>query len=304
MPTPFFIMGSRNLKNLLYVLPFSLIFFCFLLFPFFYSFYLSFFKITDLSNIFTGLRFVGLKNYGFVLKDKEFLYSVWLSFKYALILIPLNVAFSIVLALILRADIKINRVYRTLFFMPFVLDTFVVGVVWTILYAGRYGFLVQILKPIIPRHVYETGFLGNAVTAMPAVALAVVLKNVGFGTILYTASLNNISPDIEDAARIDGASGLKKFFYITFPLVRHTTTFLVITGIIGAFSAFSEFFAMTGGGPTVIKWGEPLGATKVSGYYLYNHISNMRLGIASATSFILLLITLTISIIYSRVVKE
>lgn len=288
----------------MFVLPFALMFFVFLLLPFFYAFYLSFFKITDFSNIFGGLEFVGFKNYLYVFKDKEFIYSILLSLKYALLMIPLNIILSIILAMALKEDIKLNRVYRTLFFMPFVLDTFVVGVVWTILYAGRYGFLVQLLKPIIPESLYNTGFLGNASTAMPAVVLAVALKNVGFGTILYTASLNNISADIEDAAKIDGARGFKKFFSITFPLVKNTTTFLVITGVIGAFSAFSEFFAMTGGGPIVEKWGEPLGATKVAGYYLYNHITNLRLGIASATSFVLLVLTLVISIIYSRATRE
>ncbi len=295
---------NQRWKNSVFVIPFSVIFFVFLLFPFFYAFYLSFFKITDLSNIFGGLKFVGFRNYEFVLRDKEFLYSVWLSFKYALLMIPLNIGLSIFLAMLLRANIKVNKLYRTLFFMPFVLDAFVVGVVWTILYAGKYGFLVQLLKPLLSTKVYNTGFLGNPSTAMPAVVFAIALKNVGFGTILYTASLNNISQDIEDAAKIDGAAGLKKFVKITFPLVRNTTTFLVITGIIGAFSAFSEFFAMTGGGPIVQRWGEPLGATKVSGYYLFNHISNLRLGVASATSFILLILTLGISILYSRATKE
>lgn len=295
---------NQRWKNSVFVIPFSVIFFVFLLFPFFYAFYLSFFKITDLSNIFGGLKFVGFRNYEFVLRDKEFLYSVWLSFKYALLMIPLNIGLSIFLAMLLRANIKVNKLYRTLFFMPFVLDAFVVGVVWTILYAGKYGFLVQLLKPLLSTKVYNTGFLGNPSTAMPAVVFAIALKNVGFGTILYTASLNNISQDIEDAAKIDGATGLKKFVKITFPLVRNTTTFLVITGIIGAFSAFSEFFAMTGGGPIVQRWGEPLGATKVSGYYLFNHISNLRLGVASATSFILLILTLGISILYSRATKE
>uniref|UniRef100_A0A7V4E3X5 Sugar ABC transporter permease n=1 Tax=candidate division WOR-3 bacterium TaxID=2052148 RepID=A0A7V4E3X5_UNCW3 len=294
----------RSVKSFLFVLPFSLVFFVFLFFPFFYAFYLSFFKVTDLSNIFENLKFVGLKNYLYVLRDKEFLYSIWLSLKYGLMLIPLNILLSISLALLLKGDLKINRLYRTLFFMPFVLDAFVVGVVWTIMYAGRYGLLVNILKPLIPASIYNTGFLGNPNTAMPAVVIAICLKNIGFGTILYTAALNNISPDIEDAAKIDGATGLKKFFKITFPLVSHTTTFLVITGIIGAFSAFSEFFAMTGGGPVVYKWGTTLGATKVSGYYLYNHIANLRLGVASATSFLLLILTLAISMIYSRLTKE
>jgi ABC-type sugar transport system permease subunit len=297
-------MGKSSFRNFLFVLPFSLVFFVFLLFPFFYALYLSFFKVTDLSNIFANLRFVGLRNYLYVLKDKEFLYSVWLSLKYGLMLIPLNIFLSITLALLLKGDLKINRLYRTLFFMPFVLDAFVVGVVWTIMYAGRYGLLVNLLKPVLLASLYNTGFLGNPNTAMLAVVVAICLKNIGFGTVLYTAALNNISPDIEDAAKIDGASGLKKFFKITFPLVSHTTTFLVITGIIGAFSAFSEFFAMTGGGPIVYKWGVPLGATKVSGYYLYNHIANLRLGIASATSFLLLILTLAISIIYSRLVRE
>jgi len=292
-----------NINAYSFILPFAFIYMVFLFLPFIYSIYLSFNQVTDFSDVFGGLSFVGLKNYLFLFRDKEFWWALVVTLYYALIIIPLNIVVSLLLAILLRKRYRLNSMYRTFFFLPFVLDAFVVGIVWTFIYAGRYGLLVNILKPLIGS-IYETGFLGNAKTVMPSVALAMTLKGAGFGMILYIAALDGIPKEVYEAAELDGATGLKKLWYITLPLIQPVTTFMVIIGIIGALSAFAEFYAMTGGGPIVYKWGTPLGMTKVTGLYLFNHFSNLRLGLAAATSFVLLVLALGLSITYSKIQRK
>lgn len=288
---------GEEVKSYFFLFPFALIFFIFLGFPFIYSFLLSFHKVTDYSNVFGGLKFIGFKHYLFLLKDIHFWWALIVSLLYAFISIPLGIFISLSLALLLRRRFPLFSIYRAAFFLPFILDAFVVGIVWTFIYAPRYGILVHLFKLMGLSLFYETGFLGNPNTALPSVVFAMALKNAGFGMILYLAALENISPEIFEAAELDGARGFKKLSHILFPLLRPITLFLVVVGVIGSLSAFAEFYAMTGGGPIVYHWETPLGATKVSGLYLFEHFSNLKLGLAAATSFSLLLISLSFSLL-------
>jgi ABC-type sugar transport system permease subunit len=287
----------EELKSYSFILPFAVIFFIFLGFPFVYAFLLSFHKVTDYSDVFGGLRFIGLKHYLFLFKDINFWWSLIISFLYASLSIPFGISISLGLALLLKRRFPLFSVYRALFFLPFILDAFVVGIVWTFIYAPRYGILVQLFKFLGFGLFFETGFLGNPNTALPSVVFAMTLKNSGFGMILYLAALENISPEIFEAAELDGARGIRKLTSILLPLLKPVTLFLVIVGVIGSLSAFAEFYAMTGGGPIVYHWGTPLGATKVSGLYLFEHFSNLKLGLAAATSFSLLIISLSFSLL-------
>ncbi len=284
---------------LLFILPFTLVFLVFLGLPFLYAFYLSFHRITNLLNILHGLKFAGLANYAYILKDPEFYWGVVASFYYGALGIPLGIAVSLGLALLVRPRLPGFQVYRTLFFLPFVLDAFVVGIVWTFLYAPRFGLLTQVLHALhlVP---LDFGVLAHPATAMPGVVVAMTLKNAGFGMVLFLAALDNIPPEILEAAEMDGATGLQRLWFVILPQLKPVMLFLVVVGIIGALSAFAEFYAMTGGGPTLFLWGKPVGATKVAGYYLFEHFSNMRVGIAAATSFLLLMLSLGISLVSMR----
>ncbi len=291
---------KEQLSSYVYIGPFLLIFLLFIGFPFIYAFFLSFHRVTTLQDVFGGLEYVGFRNYLFILKDPKFQWALIVTAYYAVLIIPLNIAFSLLLASLMRIPFKFNSIMKTGFFLPFVLDAFVVGIVWTFLLSGRFGVLTNILRPLIGEALYRQGFLGTPSTVMPSVATAMVLKGGGFGMILYLAAMQNIPKEVHEAASIDGAGGLKKFFYITFPLLKPVTTFMVITGLIGAISAFAEFYAMTGGGPTVFHFGMPQGMTKVTGLYLFDFIQTLDLGKAAALAFILLIITLSISLLYAR----
>ncbi len=295
---------KEQISSYIYIGPFLLIFLIFIGFPFVYAFFLSFHQVTSLSDVFGGLKFVGFQNYIDILKDPRFHWSLLVTIYYAALIIPMNIAFSLLLASLMRVPFKLNSVFRTGFFLPYVLDAFVVGVVWTFLLSGRFGIITNLLRPFISETIYRQGFLGTPATAMPSVATAMVLKGGGFGMILYLAAMQNIPKEVYEAASIDGASGIKKFRYITFPLLKPVTTFMVITGLIGAISAFAEFYAMTGGGPTVYKFGMPQGMTKVTGLYLFDFIQSLKLGKAAALAFILLLITLFISLLYAKLQRS
>jgi multiple sugar transport system permease protein len=150
----------------------------------------------------------------------------------------------------------------------------------------------------------EKGFLGNPLTAMPAVALANVLKGSGFGMVLYLAAMGSISPSLYEAASIDGAGGWQRFRAITFPLLKPVTLFMIIIGVIAALNAFAEIYAMTEGGPNVEVGGRALGATWVTGYYLFRTFYvSLKLGYAAAISYVLLILTLIISLINMRLFR-
>ncbi len=294
---------TRTLVYLLFILPFAAVFFVFFGFPFFYALYLSFTRVSRLFDVLSGLQFVGFQNYRVLFHDPGFLWGILASVYYAALSIPLGIAVSLGLALLLHRQGRAIEVYRTLIFLPFVLDAFVVGIVWTLIYAPKYGALALLLQ-VLGIGNPEFGVLSNPKTAMLGVVIAMTLKNAGFGMILFIAALDNISKEVLEAADLDGATGWRRVWHILLPLLKPVVLFLVVVGLIGALSAFAEFYAMTGGGPTISFLGKPVGATRVAGLYLFDHFQNLRLGLAAATSFTLLVLTLGVSWVSFRLLQR
>jgi ABC-type sugar transport system permease subunit len=197
---------------------------------------------------------------------------------------------------LLNNKLKGSSFFRTAYFMPNVLDTLVVGIIWIFIYMPG-GPLDRLLSAIGLPFFSQTGFLGNPYTAMPAVVMAMVLKSAGFGMILFLAAIQNINESVYEAADIDGASRWQQTFLITLPLVKPIILFMSVIGIISALNAFAEIYAMTAGGPYYSVGDHALGSTNLSGYYLYRTFEGARYGYAAAISYILLVITLIISAI-------
>ncbi|MEW6555845.1 MAG: sugar ABC transporter permease [Elusimicrobiota bacterium] len=297
----------ETVVSYLFLAPFLAIFSVFLLYPVFYSLYLSFRSITpttDLFNAFADMKFVGLKNYITLVNDFEFWWSLVTTGYYAVLYIPLSIGVSLVLAIILNNQLKGHSIFRSAYFLPNVLDMFVVGIIWLFIYAPHYGILDRVLTLFNITYFAEKGVLANEKTAMLGVVVALVLKNAGFGMILFLAAIQNISQSVFEAADIDGANEWQKFKHITLPLVRPIILFLVITGTIVALNAFAEIYAMTSGGPEMVVAGKTVGATKVSGYYLYRQFERMNYGDAAAISYFLLALTLVISYINAKVLHK
>lgn len=285
--------------------PFMLLFGIFLIFPIFYSFYLSFFgSPTDYSL--TNLEFVGLANYKSIMTDFQFWWSLGVTALYGVLSIPLGICASLALAMLLDNKLFGKSFFRSAFFLPNVLDMLVVGVIWTLIYAPKFGALAQITTWLMGENNFfnTTGLLGSPMTALLAVVIAMVLKGAGFGMVLFLAALQNIPEAVYEAADIDGASEWQKFTKITVPLLQPIIIFMVITGVIGSLNAFTEIYAMTSGGPQVVMGGETVGSTSVAGYYLFKQFDSGNYGYAAAISYMLLIITLGITWLQQRYVAR
>jgi ABC-type sugar transport system permease subunit len=296
---------GENLTAYAFLGPFIAIFAIFLAYPLFYSFYLSLNKVTALVNVFDNLKFVGLDNFIALFKDGLFRWSLLMTIYYAALIVPLGIAASLLLAVLLNNKLRLHKLFRTSFFLPYVLDLFVVGIVWTFIYSPHFGILTRILEVFGISYFTEQGFLGNPSTAMPAVVLVNVLKGAGFGMVLYLAALQNIPESVYEAAEVDGASWWQKITKITMPLLRPVTLFMVIVGVVAALNAFVEVYAMTSGGPSVNIAGKAYGATWVAGYYLFDTFYvRLKLGYAAAMSYVLLAIAVAVSLVNIRLLRS
>ena len=282
-----------------------ILFVVFLVFPIFYSFYLSFLGApTDFSL--ANMKFVGLANYARIITDAQFWASLCVTALYALVNIPAGIIASLGLALLLDNKLFGKSFFRSAFFLPNILDMLVVGVIWALIYAPKFGVLAQISTKFLSEDNFfnSTGLLGSPYTALLAVIFAMTLKGAGFGMVLFLAALQNIPADVYEAADIDGANEWQKFRLITVPLLKPIIFFMVITGVIGSLNAFTEIYAMTAGGPQVVIGGEAVGSTSVAGYYLFKQFDAGNYGYAAAISYIMLIITLGITYIQQKLTAK
>ena len=298
-------MAIRTTKDTIvsswFLSPFMILFLVFLVFPIFYSFYLSFLGApTDFSL--ANMKFVGLANYQRIITDWQFWSSLCVTFFYALFSIPSGIIVSLALALLLDNKLFGKSFFRSAFFLPNILDMLVVGVIWALIYAPKYGVLAQLSTYFLSENNFfnNTGLLGSPYTALLAVIFAMTLKGAGFGMVLFLAALQNIPADVYEAADIDGATEWQKFYMITVPLLKPIIFFMVITGIIGSLNAFTEIYAMTAGGPQVVIGGEAVGSTSVAGYYLYKQFDAGNYGYAAAYATILTVTTIISLLIYMK----
>lgn len=304
---------NETLIAYLFLAPFLIAFVVFLGYPIVYSLYLSFHQttvFTDWFNIFGDMRWAGFGNYSDLLfNDFEFWWSLYRTLIYALLMIPAQIIIGFFLAVLLREKLPGRDFFRGAYFMPHVLDVFVVGTIWVLIYSPNYGLLDVLLTRIGIDFFSSTGVLGNPWTALPAIAFALVLKSAGFGMILFLAAMSNIPESVYEAADIDGANFWQKHRHVTFPLVKPIILFLIITGLMGALNAFTEIYAMAAtkyaqGGPFIDAFGHTVGVTKVSGLYLYKTFEQGDYGRAAAMSFLLLIVAFTISVLNARLLRS
>lgn len=197
-------------------------------YPIFNTIYQSFFKTGDFGQ---GNIFVGLDNYINVLSGSEFWGSLLNTIKYAIIEVPFSVVLALILAVFLNRKIAFRSGYRTIFFLPMVAAPAAVAMVWKFLYNQKFGLL---------NHVFGTdiAWVSDPKTAWIAIAVIGVWSIVGYNMILFISGLQEIPHDYYEAAEIDGATGIRQFFYITIPLLSPTTFFILQTRIIGALQVF------------------------------------------------------------------
>ncbi len=327
---------KHDLRALPYIFPFLAIFAVFIGYPLFYSVWISLHRVTiysDFYDLFGTMDFVGVDNYAQLVRDPVFWWSIFLTFVYSVLTIVPGMALSLALALLLNRQIRGFGLLRSGFYLPNVFDLYVVGVIWLLIYNPGGGLFTSVLlwfsgfvDPVLlktlggarvgtvdmsgvlrgPVEIFaRTGILNNPYTTLPAIAFTMILKNAGFGMILFLTSLNSINQSIFEAADVDGASARQKLFLITLPMLRPIILFLTITGLMGTLNAFAEIYAMTDdtGGTSVNVAGVTLQSARISGYHLYKNFDQSMYGEAAAISFMLLLIALVISFLNYKVLS-
>ena len=265
----------KNWTAYLFLAPGLLHFLIFTLFAVSFAFYISFHKWNIIQP---DKPFVGFDNYVRLFQDPRFLRAVTNTLTF-MIGVPLNLAAGLAVALLLNTKVRGQAIFRTMFYIPVVTPLVVSSIIWKWVYQGDYGLLnYYLLKFGLISH--KIVWLANPDLALPALIIMMIWGGTGGTMVIFLAGLQGIPEEMYDAAKVDGANALQRLLYITIPLLRPTTFFLLITGVIGTFQIFTEVYIMTNGGP--------LNRTTTIGYYLYTKaFRELDMGYATAMAFVL-----------------
>jgi multiple sugar transport system permease protein len=247
--------------------------------------------IADAGNV----RFVGFDNYTRLLETPLFWTSLRNTFYFALVGGPLSIAVSLGAALLLNAKaVRFRTFFRTVYFAPFVTTLVAVAIVWRYLYHTRYGLLNYSLGWF---GIDPIDWLGDPHWAMPAIILLAVWKNFGYNMLIFIAGLQGIPEELYEAARIDGASAIRRFWHVTLPALGPVLLFVSVITMIGFFQLFAEPYVMTQGGP--------LRATTSVVLYMYEEgFRWWRMGYAAAIAFVLFLVILVFTLLQFRLQRR
>ena len=236
--------GELGKYFVIFILPALIIYLLFSITTFLYTIYYSFTDYTDMNPI--NLHFVGLKNNIKVLQTPVMLAAIKNSVIYAILLTGFQTLLGLPLAFVLNQKLKSRNLLRAVFFFPAVFSSLIIGYLWNfIMSSSDFGLINNIL------HQLGLGTLNffTSKNALYSVILTQIWQWTGWAMVIFLANLQSISPDLYEAAEIDGANGLKKFMYVTLPLMCPSVKIVIVTGLIGGMKVFDIIYSMTSGGP-------------------------------------------------------
>jgi len=203
---------------------------------------------TRAFQVLTEVQF-GQKRYAVLVKDLVFWRALTNTFYFVVLVLPLQIGAALGLALLVNSPLKGRTTFRTCFFAPVVTSMVVVSIVWSFLYNENSGVINQILGAISGGGVAAINWLGDESLSMPAIAIMSAWQGAGLQMLIILAGLQSIDQQLYEAARLDGANAWQQFRFVTWPGLRNTMVFVVITTTIAAFSLFAQVDVMTQGGP-------------------------------------------------------
>jgi multiple sugar transport system permease protein len=283
----------REWSAYLFLAPGVIVFTVFTVFALIFAFYLTF---HDWNIIQPQKPYVGLANYDAMLHDEHFRQSIINTFYYTGGAVPLTMVCGLLVALLLNQPIRFQALFRTMYYLPVVTPLVVAAILWKWLYNGSYGlfdfYLLKahlIDKPLL--------FLSDQNLAMPSVILMTIWGGTGFSMVVYLAGLQSVPEQLYEAAKVDGAGPLNRLRYITLPMLRPTTLFLLVTGIIGSFQVFTQIYIMTSGGPAE--------RTSTMVYFIYEAAFKFYdMGYASTLAFGLFALLFVVTLVQLRLYRK
>lgn len=272
-----------NVSGWLFTAPMLIGLTIFMFGPLLYAFYMSFLEWPLLGE----KTFTGFGNYERLMSDDKFLTSLKNTFIFSAGLVPLNLALALGLALLLKDHLFGIGLFRTVIFIPVMTSLIVWSIVWKYMLAPELGFINQLLAIF---NLKGPAWLLNQSTAMPAIIITSAIKNVGLNMILFLTALQQVPKSLYEAAELDGAKSIRRFFKITLPLISPTIFLTMIITTIGAMKVFGQVYVMTRGGP-----GD---STKVLVYYIWETAFNhFEMGYAAAVAFVLFSILIAFTLL-------
>ena len=285
-------LGTRNtLVGVSFILPNFIGFFIFILIPVMFSFFLSFMHWDGFGPI----TFAGFSNFRKIFTEKVFTDSLLHTLLFTIATVVFTTMISLALAVALNQKLRGIKFFRSAIFFPYVASIVAVGAVWQQLFQPDYGPINAALKWIGIMN--PPGWLTSTHWALSVVIIVNIWKNMGYFMIIYLAALQDIPYSLYEAADIDGATGWKKFRYITFPMLSSSTFFVILMLTINSFKIFDLIYVMTEGGPGT--------STTMLVNYIYNQaFISWDYGKASAAAMILFIIVCLLTVVQFRAEKK
>ena len=269
--------NQRNLAPWLFLAPGVFMFLVYVILPIFESMWISFYDWDGIGEA----TWIGTENYVELFDDDAFYTSLWNNVLW-LVLYMLAVPAGLLIAIFLNQNVTGIRIYKSLFFFPFVISQVVVGLIFAWFYAPNFGLLTKILAWL---GFGDIAILADERFVTYGIIAAGLWPQIAYCMILYLTGLNNVSPDQIEAARLDGAKGWRMLWHVIIPQLRPATFIAVVVTIIGALRSFDLVSIMTDGGP--------YGSSRVLSFYMYEQALSeygFRMGYGAAIAVILFLI--------------
>ena len=280
---------KEALAGYLFISPWLIGLFAFIIGPFIASFFLSFYRY----DILTPAKWVGIRNFQKMFtRDIFFWQSMKVTLTYTLVGVPLRIIFALLVAMLMNQAVRGIKVYRTIFYLPSVISGVAIAVTWMWMFASRNGLLNNLLAIF---GISGPAWLLDEKSALAALIL-MSLWTTGVQMVIFLASLQQIPTRLYEAAKIDGANIFQKFIKITLPLITPAIFFNMTIDLIWRFQEFTSPYMMTNGGPN--------NATLLNALLLYrNAFDSLRMGYASAMGWFFFGTTLIVTLVFFKLSK-
>jgi raffinose/stachyose/melibiose transport system permease protein len=278
---------------LLFLLPGLALYCLFIFWPVIQAVYYSFYDWSGLGPL---TNFIATKNYETVLKSSTFIAALLHNLAILGLSIAVQLPLALLLALVIGKTLPGRTIFRTIFFLPYILSEVIAGYIWIFMYDPNGGLFNSVLQSLIPGF-QPQAWLGDTRLVLLSIFVAMIWKYFGLHLVLYAAAIQNIPDEITEAARIDGASLMQVMRHITLPLMGSTIRLSIFLSALGSLQYFDLVWIMSQGGP--------VHASETMATYLYVYgFKTYSLGYGSAVGVVMMAICFAFSLLYQRFIMR